>query len=268
MQANRLDVRVVLGHPCEVIAAGFDSSAFGRHFHDSFSIGLVTSGVNSFSYRRRRIEVPTGAVCIADPGEVHDGGLSGEPWSYLDIFVPPALLGQLSRESGGSAEPVFGEGIVSDPESCRRVARFLQAVLAVDADTPEIDELALQAFGRLLDRHTLGKPTAEEVVAPPVARRAVEIIMDCRGKDLSLDHLSRETGVSRYAVIRAVSSAIGLTPVSYMIQLRVQRAKRLIRDGMPLADVALEAGFADQAHLTRSMKRLWGVTPGRLVPRS
>jgi len=77
-----------------------------------------------------------------------------------------------------------------------------------------------------------------------------------------LSLLARETGLSRYGVIRAVSSAVGLTPVAYMIQLRVVRAKALIHAGMPLAEAALEAGFADQPHMTRAMKRHWGITPG------
>ena len=267
MQAGSLDVRTVLGQRCEVIAASFGASAFDRHFHDTFSIGYVASGVNAFSYRRRRIEVRAGAVCIANPGEVHDGGLAGTPWSYMNVFVPAALLSEISQESDGLVEPGFREGAVSEPETCRQVFSFLNALIAADTESAMADELALLAFGRLLGKHATGRAITDPSVASPVARRAIEVMADSWGKGVSLDQLARETGKSRYAVIRAVSSAIGLTPVSYMVQLRVQRAKRLIRDGMPLAEAALETGFADQSHLTRAMKRRWGITPGRLIPR-
>ncbi len=66
--------------------------------------------------------------------------------------------------------------------------------------------------------------------------------------------------------IRAVSAAIGITPVTYMTQLRIARAKKLVREGTSIAEAAVEAGFSDQPHLTRVMKRHMGITPGRLLP--
>jgi transcriptional regulator GlxA family with amidase domain len=43
----------------------------------------------------------------------------------------------------------------------------------------------------------------------------------------------------------------------------VRHAKSLLRAGLPIALVAAEAGFYDQAHLTRHFKRIVGLTPGR-----
>jgi AraC-like DNA-binding protein len=266
MVAATTDFSKILGHPCEVIRARFGATRFDRYFHATFSVGLVTSGVNAFSYRRRRVEVPAGSICIADPGEVHDGGLAGAAWSYTNIFVPAVLLGALSREDDARAAPAFAEGIVTDRTTCRFMAGLFRALAAGQAKGEAIDELAVLAFGRLLRRHAVERApgTAREI--RPLARRAMEIMNDSGGKSVSLADLARHTGASRYGVIRAVSLAIGLTPVAYMIQLRVEQAKTMIRAGMPLAEVALESGFADQSHLTRAMKRRWGITPSRLKP--
>jgi AraC-like DNA-binding protein len=56
-----------------------------------------------------------------------------------------------------------------------------------------------------------------------------------------------------------------MTPHAYVTQVRVRRAKSLLREGLPIAMVAAEAGFYDQAHLTRQFKCIVGVTPGRYV---
>jgi AraC-like DNA-binding protein len=58
---------------------------------------------------------------------------------------------------------------------------------------------------------------------------------------------------------------MGRAPHRYLLSLRLERARRwLERPGAGLSDVALRAGFADQAHFTRHFKREFGVTPGAL----
>ena len=79
-----------------------------------------------------------------------------------------------------------------------------------------------------------------------------------------LAELVNLTHLDRAYLIRAFRSAVGMPPHRYLIQIRVREAKRLIREGRPLAEVAAETGFADQSHLTRHFKSLTGLTPGRL----
>jgi AraC-like DNA-binding protein len=63
--------------------------------------------------------------------------------------------------------------------------------------------------------------------------------------------------------VRAFSAAYGIAPHQYLTARRVDRARRLLLDGLPVGEVAVAAGFYDQAHLTRHFRRLVGVTPGR-----
>jgi AraC-like DNA-binding protein len=64
---------------------------------------------------------------------------------------------------------------------------------------------------------------------------------------------------------RAFSTATGMPPHSYLINLRVERAKVALRVGSTPAKAALQVGFADQSHLTRHFKRLTGIAPGRFA---
>jgi AraC-like DNA-binding protein len=54
-----------------------------------------------------------------------------------------------------------------------------------------------------------------------------------------------------------------LSPHRYAVMRRLDFARNQLRGGMPLAEVALTAGFADQPHLTRMFRSAFGVTPGR-----
>ena len=267
MISNSAKILNVLEYPCEIITADFNSSPFDRHFHHTFSIGFITKGMNTFSYRGQTINVPTGAVCIADPGEVHDGGLAGMPWSYINIFVPISLFKDLNIEEETHRQVVFQTGGISNYKSCLLVSSLLKALLSNHNDQLRIDELAILTFNHLLNNHIVDSiQNTKKPEGSPIAKRALEMINDFKGKEVSLTLLGKEIGVSRYSVIRAVYSSIGLTPVSYMIQLRVEHAKSLIVNGMPIAEAAVETGFSDQPHLTREMKRRLGVTPGKFKP--
>ena len=84
---------------------------------------------------------------------------------------------------------------------------------------------------------------------------------DLSGGDLTADDLAAAAGCSRYAAYRAFRQAYGLSPSDYQRQLRVRAARRLLSAGVAPASAAAEAGFADQAHLTRWFRRYYGVTP-------
>jgi len=97
-----------------------------------------------------------------------------------------------------------------------------------------------------------------------VAARVRELIQDSTGdvggEELTADDLAAAAGCSRYAAYRAFRTAYGLSPSDYQRQLRVQTARRLLSAGVAPASAAAEAGFADQAHLTRWFRRYYGVT--------
>ena len=58
------------------------------------------------------------------------------------------------------------------------------------------------------------------------------------------------------------NAAYGIAPYAYVTGQRVDRARRLLLDGRSASEAAVEAGFHDQAHLTRHFKRVLGTTPG------
>jgi len=62
---------------------------------------------------------------------------------------------------------------------------------------------------------------------------------------------------------RAFKRHYGMTPHAFLINRRIQFARRQLREGKLIADVALESGFADQAHFQRAFKQHLAATPGQ-----
>ncbi|MDD3844728.1 MAG: AraC family transcriptional regulator [Syntrophorhabdaceae bacterium] len=85
-------------------------------------------------------------------------------------------------------------------------------------------------------------------------------------ENVTLRQLPGIANLSKFHLLRAFRAAAGLPPHAYVIQKRVDHARRLLSQGLPTADVSLEAGFADQSHFTLSFGTILGFTPGRYRP--
>ena len=97
----------------------------------------------------------------------------------------------------------------------------------------------------------------------PAVAAAVRRLDEAPDQPVSLTELAALAGVSRFQLLRGFARAVGTTPHAYLVQRRVRLARRLIAGGVELAEAALQAGFSDQAHLTRAFVRQLGITPGR-----
>ncbi len=84
-------------------------------------------------------------------------------------------------------------------------------------------------------------------------------------RNVTLDDLAGLAQSSPYHLLRKFRRSVGLTPHAYLIQIRVEEGKRLLRAGNPISDVSAGTGFTDQSHFTRHFKRIMGVTPGQYL---
>jgi AraC-like DNA-binding protein len=82
--------------------------------------------------------------------------------------------------------------------------------------------------------------------------------------DTSLEALAEQVGLSPGRLMHAFTESIGLPLRPYLAWLRLQRAAAAIAGGTALSEAALEAGFADSAHMSRTFRRMLGTTPSAL----
>ena len=78
-----------------------------------------------------------------------------------------------------------------------------------------------------------------------------------------MSEIERQHGIDRFTLVRGFRRRFGVSPQRFVTHRRLEVARRLIRDGVPLAEAAVAAGFADQSHLTRQFRRAFGISPGR-----
>ena len=246
MQIEYGPVRGMAG--AETLTARGLRAGFDRHFHDTYSFGLILSGVERCDMRRARQFFEPGAVPMFNPGEVHDGGpATPDGWSYRMVYLDTALV---------EDELIFPSAQRRDAPARKAVRRVFDAI---DCGSElGIEEALAGALDILLDK-------AERDRGAPAALSRVRELIDAHCcEPLRLRQLSDMAGVSPTRLLRGFEDAYGLTPHRYQQSRRIAKSRRMILDGKPLAEVAAACGYADQSHLNRWFLRIQGTTPGRL----
>lgn len=236
--------------------------AFGRHTHDQFGIGVILRGAQKSMSGRGIVEAQAGDVITVNPGEVHDGtplGASSRAWRML-YFDPAALTGSILALTDGATDSAeLSYPAMRDAISAARFLSLFRTMTDPHGGHSEIEgrENLILLLARLI-----GHRNRERVGTPKAIERARARIDDDPAAPLSLDELAAIGGVSQFQLLRGFSKMTGLTPHAYLVQRRLQRARKMIADGTTLADAAQAAGFADQSHMTRLFVRTYGMSPG------
>jgi AraC-like DNA-binding protein len=253
----------------ELFRASDIEFTFRPHAHEEFFVALTESGNAASIYRGDTHPIGPGDMIVLNPEEGHAGGPpAGRSWAYRSIYLPPGLMRQVVAEfpAGPAGLPWFAADVVRDPRVAALLLRFHRLSESPGASALEREECLAEGLLLLAGRHARGsrapRPPGREPRAVQVARE----FLDARAADnVSLRDLAGHTGLTPSYLCRAFRRVTGMTPHAYQLQVRVRRAKAMLLAGYPIARAAAEAGFWDQAHLTRHFKSTIGVSPGRYV---
>lgn len=247
------------GPRLDLLTARFDRHVFAPHAHEEFTVGVCVGGAEVIDYRGGHIRSGPGVIVVLDPGEMHTGRPASrhDGYAYRALYALPALL----TDGVVGGVPHFGEPLVDDPELAAAL-RLTHAELSVCPDPLEAESRVPWLLTALARRHSTARPADDRV---PDAGRIAEAVRDRLADELtgppSLAALAETYGLSRYQLLRAFRTTMGVPPYAWLAQHRVHRARALLDAGRRPAEVAGAVGFADQAHLTRWFRRVLGVTP-------
>lgn len=248
-----------------VVRAGFKAvfaesrQVFDRHTHDVFAFGLIDRGGQRWNSGRGQVEARAGDVIMSNPGEVHDGSPMGdESRTWRMLHVEPRLVWDAVSQLG-LARPAnyeFASPVVHDPQLAQLMTRLIAAATDFLGSGLQTDELLLVLIGKLGQTRS---PEASQ--RPSRIAKARTRIDDNPALALSLADLAHECGLSQWQLLRSFAQATAFTPHAYQMQRRIELARRLIIQGVTLAEASTISGFADQSHMTRTFRRKYGFSP-------
>lgn len=248
----------------ELLSARYIDHRFAPHVHDGYVIGMIMAGAQRYRYRGAEHLAGSGTLVLINPDELHTGHKGTEDgWlyraSYPDSGQMTSLLAELELPTHHL--PAFGATLYRDQDLVNgfcQLHRLLESPASALQQQTVWRELVLS----LLQRHAAvpdaGKPGKEH--------RAVSLAKELLHSQLaappSLEALATAVNLSPFHFARVFRRATGMPPHTWLMQQRIARARALLQSGCLPLEVAMQLGFADQSHLSRQFKQVYGVGPG------
>lgn len=237
--------------------------SYARHSHPSYSIGVIEAGVGGNYYQGMTYLAPPKSVILMNPEEAHTGYSAEEmPLTYRMLYPSTNLIRQIAIDLQVRKPPYFTSAVVQS-ELLAKSVFSLHAALEQSIDPLEKQCLLTEVLSSILLHYAdvearSMQPTKEHYVVHLIK----EYLNENFKSNISLDQLVEITNLDRSYLIRVFGQAVGMPPYTYLNQIRVEKAKRLLRQEMSVAEAAIAVGMCDQSHLTRHFKQITGITPG------
>lgn len=243
----------------ELKEATFRDKHFPTHFHDTYSIGIIKNGIENLKIRDKKFIATTKTIVIINNYELHSNSFyNNDNWTYQTINLNSDALAFLSKEtSQKSVNNFVFQNLIEDDFLFNMISNFHNVSnLNSYSQISEISKYLIQNYLVEKEVDKLSYQNLENII------HEIKILLDCQmGDKINIDRMAKKYNKTSFQLIRAFKAHTGLTPIAYLILIRLNKAKKLLASGNTLIDTALECGFFDQSHFTNCFKNYFGVSP-------
>ena len=245
-----------------LMRADFTTHEYPQHTHDALVVAVTEQGGSIVKSRGELQDATPATLFVFNPEDPHGGWMGrSDRWQYRSLYLTRLALDRLADELGVNEVPYFTHNTFIDTDL---IAAFHKMHLALEdgRDVFHERELLVESFGALFERHGSGRT---RIKAPPRDRillaKAIEQMRAEYATDLRLEDLAASVGLTTFQLIGLFKRMTGLTPHTYLTQVRLGMACRHLRHSPVLAEVATAVGVYDQSALNKHFKRCYGITP-------
>lgn len=238
--------------------------SFPRHFHDHFVIELVTEGADRFYCDGKNYTAAKGRLVLINPGEVHTGNsVADTPLRYYSFYPDSATLQRVadSLQIPLPRDFCFHQSMAERPrlgDSLQRLFRSLDK----GTDPLGQQEIFSECMQELLQPAMENEKAANILKTPDKRIELVKEYLQIHYQEnIRLSQLAALVSLSPVYLIRLFKKTTGMSPYDYLLALRTDKARQLLRGGCTVGEAAGLAGFYDHSHFHRMFYRVTGTTP-------
>ena len=233
---------------------------YKRHFHDTFSIGVNKEGRSIYENSTKSYTLDKNMLSIINPLEVHSCNSCSDVLNiYYMLYLDTSWCMNIQKLINCEIEefvkiPIY---ILEDESFYKDFISLCEFIFHDNSILEKEDELIkffLNFFSLYLEN--------KEVELVDERFREILLYLDENYKEnISLDELSNKFELNSFYIIRLFKSQMNLTPHSYLLNVRINKAKEYLKNGYSIIDTALECGFFDQSHFHKNFFKIVAITP-------
>ncbi|MCR2803458.1 AraC family transcriptional regulator [Paenibacillus soyae] len=239
----------------------------GPKVYEFHLMHLVLSGRGAFTLEGQRRELEAGSTFLIKPGQlITYESDQEEPWQYRWV----AFKGSESSELAGLAGFDSSEGQIVKLADFRRTAALYRRIYSVLRESRDSAPIQAAAYLQLImaaycdasageRRSTFGSERDNE----QLHRRIIHYLSSQYTHPVSIESMAESLGYNRAYLSRAFKQKTGLSPISFLLKLRLDRAKLLLRERPELTveQVAASVGLQDALYFSKQFRKQHGLSP-------
>lgn len=235
---------------------------FPNHFHEYYVIGFIEEGQRFLSCRNKEYTIEPGDLLLFNPRDNHTcEQIDGKTLDYRCINIQPEIMSKALFEITGKEHlPYFTPQVVFHSELVSVLSELHQMIMEEKRDFRK-EEIFFFLLEQLIAEYTERSAASGKTAQSMEARAICEFLENHYMENIALDDLCKLTGLSKYYLLRSFTKQKGISPYSYLETIRIDKAKKLLEQGVLPIDVALQTGFTDQSHFSNFFKKFIGLTP-------
>lgn len=240
----------------EFIRIENQTTDFPKHFHETFCISLIHSGMEQIDLDHQRLFSEKGSISITNPYEIHSNPLMDKNahLGFDTLYLSNDLMKYVLH---GKNISFFNRKI----ENERANRLFVELQGAMDTKNAKTIESALDEFVQTLKYHSRAQDREHPRHELKGFDQICTYIEDNICHKFSLDELSRMANINKYGFVKKFKASTGMTPMNYILMKKIFSSKKLIDQNSELTEIAFQYDFADMAHFSKTFKRYVGVSP-------
>jgi AraC-like DNA-binding protein len=255
------------GGRAELIQRSEKVASNPRHVMQEFLMG-VSDRSALFTIDGKTHRFDPGDILFLNPGQnvsYQTLSIPRQGTTYRGVNISPELMGAVSYELKGlKSEWLHFSRPVLKNSQLTETFHELNEMLLNGRDEEEVRARLLHLMDRIAAKDDgLLVPSRLFPRKRLALRRVLDYLHENHAKGVTVNDLARQAKLSDSRLSHVFSKEVGVSPHAYLIQYRVNKAQSYLAQGMSPAQVALETGFVDQAHLTRHFKKYVALTPGK-----
>lgn len=232
---------------------------YPRHFHDHYTIQLTEAGVNEGFTEKLSYKTGPGDILMINPADLHAGkSLHKSALAFWTIRIEPWWLQEFCNQNELPSDPNFTTRPISDLDLVQSIKRSM--IMLMQHQVIEFEEHLQEWLACLISRHAQSTCNIKPDYQPNRVEIGHQFLQDNYHQNLSLKQIADAASLSPYHFLRQFKKTYGLSPLQYLRNVRVEKAKKMLHE-TNLTQVAQQVGFYDQSHLTRNFKRIEGTAP-------
>ncbi|WP_083892469.1 helix-turn-helix domain-containing protein [Pleurocapsa sp. PCC 7319] len=249
------------------------SSHWAGHNHQEIQITLPQVNAKAWiEYqpsigRHHTKQIKFGQAFLVSPNQFH--ALDWQQTAELTLFylAPSFLEGAIDDSLESNHLEICDRFSLVDDTLIREVGVIFRYLSSCGAGE---DKLYLESLANLLAVHLLKNYLNYSLEIShchkKLSQKKLNLVLDYIEANLdqkiTLANLAKMAGVGKFYFCRLFKSSINLTPYQYVLQQRVERAKKLLENSdLAICDIALECGFSSQSHLAKHFRALVDESP-------